>query len=174
MKELRRSLFAMSTIIGISTVVVLAGCGINNQAQNELSPIENTGAFRYVNDRGFNDQQMVRQVNDLNGTNFPQGSYGYNDYNYHGHLNTTYNGIPTRSYHSGYDNVIAQKITDRIEHVANVNDVAAIIDGDTIVVVIDTDEKNQQKIENKVYRIVEGMAPGRNIKVITDKSMFNK
>lgn len=179
-------------------IAALAGCGVNDQAQNDNSTLDqaalytddknanrNNGAFRYVNDRGFNDQQMVDQVNVLNNNNHlgdrkgafssgPNPNYGYNDYNYHGQLNTTYNGIPTKSYNTGHENVIAQKITDRIEHVTNVNDVAVIIDGNSILVALDTNEDNNQKIERRVRRIVEGMADGRKVKVVTDKGMFTR
>ena len=179
-------------------IAALAGCGVNDQAQNDNSLLDevalftndknahnNNGAFRYVNDRGFNDQQMVDQVNVLNNNNHlgdrkgafssgPKPNYGYNDYNYHGQLNTTYNSIPTKSYNTGHENVIAQKITNRIEHVANVNDVAVIIDGNSILVALDTNEDNNQRLERKVHRIVKGMADGRKVKVVTDKSMFNR
>lgn len=179
----------------------LTGCGFNDASQDVNSALDqvafysndkdanrDSGAFRFINDRGFNDQQMVTQVrtqqvrtpnegNDLGEqdgalSKYGNGNYGYDDYNYHGHLNTTLNGVPTRSYNTGNDNVIAQRITDRIEHVANVNDVAAIIDGNTILVVIDTDDDNQA-IEKKVRRIVEGMANGREVRVVTDKGMFD-
>lgn len=180
-------------IIGIA----LTGCGVNNSAQDGNSSIQqvgfysndknanqNSGAFRFINDRGFNDQHMVNQVRTLNGNDlgekdgalskYGRGNYGYDDYNYHGHLNTTLNGVPTRSYNTGYDHIIAQKITDRIEHVADVNDVAAIIDENTILVAIDTDDNDSQAIEKKVHRIVEGMANGRDVRVVTDKGMFDR
>lgn len=190
---MKSSILSISTILLISTALV--GCGANNQAQNENSRLEqiglytdnknangNTGAFRYINDRGFNDQYMLNQVDATNageslgdgkGAYSQRGIYRSNDYNYHGHLNTTYNGVPTRSYNTGHDNIWAQKITDRLEHLENVNDVAAIIDGDTIFVAIDTDE-DYQKVEKEVRRIVEGMANGRNVTVVTDKGMFNR
>lgn len=193
---MRGTLLSLSTIMFIG--VALTGCGVNNSAQDENSSIEqvafysndknanrNSGAFRYINDRGFNDQDMVNQVRTLNVGNDlgeqngafsrnGRGNYGYDDYNYHGHINTTLNGVPTRSYNSGHDNVVAQKITDRIEHVADVNDVAAIIDGNTILVVIDSDDEDSQAIEQKVHRIVEGMAEGRKVRVVTDKGMFDR
>ena len=193
---MRGTLLSLSTMIMIG--FALTGCGINDSAQDENSALEqvafysndknanrDSGAFRFINDRGFNDQHMVNQVrtqqartqngkNDLgeqdgafskNGN----GNYGYADYNYHGHLNTTFNGVPTRSYNTGHDNIVAQKITDRIEHVANVNDVTAIIDGNTILVVIETDEEISQNVERKVLRIVKGMANGREVKIVTNK-----
>lgn len=183
MKRTRWSISIM--LVGAA---VLTGCGVNDRAQYDNTTVENTGlytddknanrktgAFRYINDRGFNDQHMVVQVNELNHNRnvvYPtRGNYGYEDYNYHGHLNTTYNGFPTRSYNTGHENVVAQKITDRIEHVANVKDVAAIIDGHTIIVFLATEDK---KIKRKVRRIAEGMADGREVKVITDKSMFTR
>ena len=181
---MKGTIYSVSSLILLGTIFSLAGCGANNQGQYDYTALErkNSSAFRYINDRGFNDQQMIRQVNQLDDVNnrgtsmgaySKGGDYGYEDYNYHGHLNTTFNGVPTRSYNSGYDNVIAQKITDRLEHVANVKDVAAFIDGDYVLVAIDTDLKDSRKLENKVRRIVEGMAIGRNVKVVTDKNMFN-
>lgn len=192
---MRGTFYSLSTfmIIGIA----LTGCGVNDSAQdgnsslqqvgfysNDKNANQNSGAFRFINDRGFNDQHMVNQVRTLNGTDlgekdealskYGRGNYGYDDYNYHGHLNTTLNGVPTRSYNTGYDHIIAQKITDRIEHVADVNDVAAIIDGNTILVAIDTDDNDSQAIEKKVHRIVEGMANGRDVRVVTDKGMFDR
>lgn len=193
---MRGILLSFSTMMMIS--ITLTGCGVNDSAQDENSSLQqvafysndknanrNSGAFRFINDRGFNDQHMVSQVRTLNVGNdlgeqdgalskYGRGNYGYNDYNYHGHLNTTFNGVPTRSYNTGHDNIIAQRITDRIEHVANVKDVAAIIDGNTILVAIDTDGDDSQAIEKKVRRIVEGMANGREVRVITDKGMFDR
>lgn len=191
---MRGTLLSLSTIMFIG--VALTGCGVNQSAQDENSSLQqvgfysndknanqDSGAFRYINDRGFNDQHMVNQVRNAGNDSGEhdgafskqgRGHYGYGDYNYHGHLNTTFNGVPTRSYNTGHDNIVAQKITDRLEHVANVNDVAAIIDGNTILVVIDTDDENTQAIEKKVRQIVEGMAIGREVKVITDKGMFDR
>ncbi|MEC1717947.1 YhcN/YlaJ family sporulation lipoprotein [Schinkia azotoformans] len=191
---MRGILLSLSIMIMIG--FALTGCSINDSAQDENSPLEqvafysndknanrDSGAFRFINDRGFNDQHMVNQVRTLDGGNdlgeqdrafskYGDGNYGYDDYNYHGHLNTTFNGVPTRSYNTGHDNIVAQRITDRIEHVTDVNDVAAIIDGNTILVVIDTDDDDSQAIEKKVRRIVEGMANGREVRVVTDKGMF--
>ncbi len=187
----------MSVVIVIS---VLAGCSIDNdESQNRINngqtgqvnfdihdPRYNqrNNAFSGITDVGFNDQIMVRTDNgevikqdylgDRSRAYSQGGSYGYNDYNYHGQLNTTYNGNPTKSYNTGHDNIVAQKITDRLEHVGGVDDVAAIINGNTILVVIKTNNNNRRTVEENARQIVKGMAVGRAVEVVVDNEMFEQ
>lgn len=177
----------------------LAGCGTNDEAQLDNTTLnnktrqigfysnekrwDNNNAFTNVNDRGFNDQRMFdqmdagnvgRNIGDQAGAYSKGTRYGYNDLNYHGQLNTTLNGQPTTSYHNGHENVIAQKISDRIEHLPNVKDVSTIINGDTIVVAIDTNNNNDSAVEGEVRRIVKGMANGWNVQVVTNKGILER
>lgn len=185
----------IKTIVAALLTVSIAGCGVNNGANDEAATSNTTrpvgfdrednqwktntknSAFTMINDRGHNDQRLfstqdaskeAEERGNRIGAFSNRGFYGHNDYNFHGQMNTTYNGRPTWSYNTGHDNTIAQKITDRIEHLTNVNDVAAFIDGNTILVVIDKNDNNNRDIEQEVRRIAEGMANGRTVKVVSE------
>jgi len=176
-------------------VAVFSGCNLlAEHPQNDYDLFDTTeyvrndefedgNAFTNVNDRGFNDQRNTFQNFAMNAGEFlandgkavsKRGNYGYSDYNYHGQLNTYYNGVPTKSYETGHDNVIAQKIVDRVEHIPNVKNVHAIIDGDQILVVIDTDHINNKKVKDEVERVVSGMSNGRKVIVITEHEYNRK
>ncbi|WP_102345429.1 YhcN/YlaJ family sporulation lipoprotein [Bacillus sp. Marseille-P3661] len=187
-------------VASISAAMVLGGlvgCGVNDNAQDIMdndSPVtqvgyannDRDGAFTNINDRGFNDQEMFDQVDALNvghrmgdsmedGEAVSQrGTYGHNDTNFHGQYNTTINGMPTSSYNTLHDHVIAQHIADRIEHVRNVKDVATVIDGRTVLVAIDTNDNNDTNVEREVRRIAEGMSNGRKVRVVTDEGIVER
>lgn len=100
--------------------------------------------------------------------------HGTNDLNYHGHLNDEDNTAKSTGYYNNYDGSLAERITERVEGIANVDDVRTVIMGDTILVAIDTNDRNDVNVPDKVRRAVEPLAKGRNINVVTDETTYSR
>lgn len=140
---------------------------------------------------GSRDNNIARDVN-----------YSRNDVNYHGHLNnrannvnngrndvgtmygntgtngTGNNNMNTAANNTGYynraDQDLADKVVNRVEKMANVDDARVLVTDDNIVVAVDTNDKNNKNVEKQVAKSVDKMANGRNVRVVTDEAMYTR
>ncbi|MED4401066.1 YhcN/YlaJ family sporulation lipoprotein [Metabacillus fastidiosus] len=140
---------------------------------------------------GSGDNNIARDVN-----------YSRNDVNYHGHLNnrannvnngrndvgtmygntgtngTGNNNMNTAANNTGYynraDQDLADKVVNRVEKMANVDDARVLVTDDNIVVAVDTNDRNNKNVEKQVAKSVDKMANGRNVRVVTDEAMYTR
>ncbi|MED4463993.1 YhcN/YlaJ family sporulation lipoprotein [Metabacillus fastidiosus] len=140
---------------------------------------------------GSRDNNIARDVN-----------YSRNDVNYHGHLNnrannvnngrndvgtmygntgtngTGNNNMNTAANNTGYynraDQDLADKVVNRVEKMANVDDARVLVTDDNIVVAVDTNDRNNKNVEKQVAKSVDKMANGRNVRVVTDEAMYTR
>ncbi|MGO4887420.1 YhcN/YlaJ family sporulation lipoprotein [Anaerobacillus sp. MEB173] len=78
------------------------------------------------------------------------------------------------NYHKDYDGQTAQRIASRVNNIENVNDARVIVNDDTILVGVDTDGRNSQNVEQKIRQTVQGMADGKQVRVVTDRDEVNQ
>lgn len=131
-----------------------------------------TEMFDGVNDR--NDHRRIDYrnnysnrapltVNDRNRA-VQHGKFSREDYNYHGHIgnNITENGK------------LAERISDQVAKLANVEDVNTLVTDNNVVVAVDTNDRNNENVENKVKNVVQQLARGKNVNVVTDEATFTR
>ncbi|WP_408007065.1 YhcN/YlaJ family sporulation lipoprotein [Pseudalkalibacillus sp. A8] len=68
---------------------------------------------------------------------------------------------------------LATRIRDRVKGMKNVEDARVVVNGDTVLVGIDTNDRNDQAIREKVKNTVQKMTD-KNVRVTTDEDMFTR
>jgi spore cortex protein len=142
----------------------------NEAAQNRNDGFrlnDNDGPMTELLDQGFNG------YNDERGTDRRNDMFSRGDVNYHGHLNST-DSRANPSYYTKYDGELAEAIAERASRVANVDDVRAVISGNNVLVAVDTNDRNNARVERDVIRNIRPICGDRNIQVVTDEGMFNR
>ncbi|OEH91481.1 YhcN/YlaJ family sporulation lipoprotein [Bacillus solimangrovi] len=186
------------TLLTLSTACLLGGlvgCGANNEAldtryNDNAQPIgyytndtdtnryRGTGmgdyTMRYEN-RGTENMSGKNGLNRVGTNQMGTGNYSRNDQNFHRQMNTSLNAPPNgRYYHSNYDGKLAESISRKVSEMREVRDARCVVSENTVLVAIDTNENNRVDIENKVRREVEGMTRGKEVRVVTDRGMYNR
>jgi spore cortex protein len=100
--------------------------------------------------------------------------HGNNDLNYHGHLNDEDNTARSTGYYNNYDGNLTERISNRAEGIANVEDARVVVMGDNILVAIDTNDRNDDNVRKEVQSAVQPLARGKNINVVTDEGTFSR
>ena len=150
-----------------------------NGADNE-GPV--TEMMDGMND-GDNRNHYFRQVNNRNNTRdisnptVPLGDrdaglvrdnrYSNGDANYHRHLNEV-------GYYNRGDGEAAQKIKNAIEKMDNVDNARVLVTDDNVLVAVDSNDKNNQDMKEKITSQTRKMANGRNVQVVTDEGTFTR
>jgi spore cortex protein len=134
--------------------------------QGPLTDMFDLGENNNRNDRFINTRRShVDNVKDRNGIrdNYDRGYDREEDgevYNY------------DRNYER--DGSLADRINDRIENMANIEDVNTVVYRDTVIVGIDTNDRNDKEVEQKVRKAIKGLAAGKEVRVVTDENMFRR
>ncbi|MDQ0244590.1 spore cortex protein [Bacillus fengqiuensis] len=97
---------------------------------------------------------------------------GEDDRNYHGHLNST-NAPAKTSYYEGKDGDFLQDVVNRAERVRGVDDARALIDGNRLLVAINTDERDTAGIENRVRRELRDVTGTHKLYVRANDGIYN-
>lgn len=137
----------------------------------------NSGIFnRDNNNNGRNNTILNRDRNlmDGNGAKRDNNRFSRGDANYHGHVNDNNDRRNSTGYTNNYDGDLVRRITDRAEQVKNVDDVRAVVMGNNIIVAVDTDDKNDKNVKDEVRNVVQTLAKGKNINVVTDEATFSR
>ncbi len=92
------------------------------------------------------------------------GMYDRNDYNYHDHIGNRMD----------QNSQLAERISDQVATIANVEDVNTLVTKDNVLIAVDTNDRNNQNVENKVKEVAEKIAKGKNINVVTDEATFTR
>ncbi|MCA0171718.1 YhcN/YlaJ family sporulation lipoprotein [Bacillus sp. RAR_GA_16] len=165
------------TILTLSTMMLaggLIGCTADNEAMDtryndSTRPIgyytsdNNNGDYRegpvtdmvdrdYAN--GVKDPDK-KQIDKRNGMNGP--GYMRTDDNY-----------------SGYDNELSTRLAKRINKLKNVDDSRVIVYGDQIMIGVDTNDKNDVDVKDKVRSEVAKVTKQKNISISTDEDVFGR
>lgn len=97
---------------------------------------------------------------------------GEDDRNYHGHLNST-NAPAKTSYDKAENGDFLQDVVNRAERVSGVDDARALIDGNRLLVAIDTDERDAAAIEDRVRRELRDVTGTHKLYVRANDGVYN-
>lgn len=78
------------------------------------------------------------------------------------------------AYPAGYDGATVQRITTRLADVENVRDSRVIVHEDRILIGVDTNGQDTQRIEQDVRRKVGNMAGDKEVVVVTERDQYNQ
>lgn len=141
----------------------------NGRDNNNFDYIDNDGPITEMFDGGMDDNDAIRDANDRNGdrtmTARDGGNNGFqrSDVNYHDHLR---NG--------GFDEQLAERISDQVSNIKNVDDVNVLVNDDNVVVAVDTSDRNESRVKNRIKQVVQKMAGNRQVHVATDEDAFTR
>ncbi|MBS2969855.1 YhcN/YlaJ family sporulation lipoprotein [Metabacillus sp. KIGAM252] len=77
-------------------------------------------------------------------------------------------------YYSDRDQNLAEKVSDKISKMKNVDDARTVVTEDNVIVAVDTNDKNNKNVKNAIIKETEKLANGRNVDVFTDEGSFNR
>lgn len=109
-----------------------------------------------------------------------KNAVGYNYYadrNFHGHITNPY---PTRNvtmngYYTNADGATAEKITNRVKRIGDVDRVSTVVYGNDILVAVKArNTANAKTVEDKVLKAAMPYAKGRSLHVTVNESMYNR
>ncbi|OIJ07723.1 hypothetical protein BKP35_18795 [Anaerobacillus arseniciselenatis] len=86
----------------------------------------------------------------------------------------TERGMRNFAYPEGYDTQTVQRINTRLADVENVRDSRVIVHDNRILVGVDADGDDIQRVEQDVRRTVGDMAGDREVTVVTERDQFNR
>lgn len=185
--SLRKS---VSAAIALSFMTIgLAACNNNNGAlddrnRNGAAPIgyysadrdrnfdyvDNDGPITEMFDGGMDDNDMLRDANDRNRdrsltvNDRRNNGFQRSDVNYHNHLRDV-----------GSNNAqLAERISDQVSRLKNVQDVDTLVTNDRVVVAINTTDRNEQNVKNRAKRVVSRLAGNKSIHIVTDEETFTR
>jgi spore cortex protein len=160
------------------------GRGMDQGPLTDMFDIDDNNQFK--NDRAYDTRfintrrkDIGRNMNngngDMNYRNGTMNDYGDGNVNQYGNgkMNMTNNGY---NYDKRYarDGSLAERIDERVENMAYVEDVNTVVYNDTIIVAIDTDDRNDKDVEKKVRRAIQGLAHDKKVRIVTDENMFKR
>lgn len=150
---------------------------------NENTDVDNEGPVTEMMDGMNNEDNYFRQVNDRNNNRnmsnptVPLGDrdnglvrdnrFSHGDANYHGHLNEV-------GYYNGGDGEISRKIKNAVEKMDNVDEARVVVTDDNILVAVDTSDRNDAPLKDKITSNLRKIADGRNVQVVTDEGTFTR
>jgi spore cortex protein len=94
------------------------------------------------------------------------------DVNYHGHLNST-NARAKTSYYKKHDGDVVQDVVNRVERVKGVDDARALVDGNRLLVAIESDVANPALLEKKVRRELSDVSKSYELHVTVDDGVYS-
>lgn len=133
----------------------------NNNRGNNLGA--NYGTTSRNVDMGANNNAVLPKNN----------HFSRDDYNYHGQVGGRNNNAKT-SYTNNYNGGLAEQISNRVEKVNNVDDVRTIVNGDEILVAVDTNDRNNRQVQTQVKNAIRDLTNGKDVRVVTDESIFTR
>lgn len=180
------------TLATLSTTALLLGglvaCNTKEEAmdtryEDNTQPIGYYSNENIGNDRNGNGYMMddndgpVTEFMDRNGTNIGMRDNALRN----GNLDNAGVGLQNRDQNGRLfnnqqnDGQLSKQISDRVAKVNNVDDVRTLVNGDTILIAVDTnDQQATDRVEDEVRQAVKSLANGKNIRVITDEGIFTR
>jgi spore cortex protein len=184
-------------IVTLSSAVLLAfglsGCNPGTtKYNNNLSPVgyhsnenvrdgnrivshkDNDGPITEMMDRygnnGFNNNNAIPLVNNNNNRGITNT---HKDVRNNGHLNNMNNNANS-FYYNTYDGRLAEHLASRAATVKNVNNARAAINGNDVLIAVDTTSTNQKRVADQVKKAVQPIARNKKVHVATDRTTFSK
>jgi spore cortex protein len=77
------------------------------------------------------------------------------------------------NYHKDYDGKTAQQLANRVDDIEGVEDCRVIVHENDVVVGVQTDSNNE-KIKNRVQKVVQQQVEGKDVRVVTDKNTVGR
>ncbi|WP_221566217.1 YhcN/YlaJ family sporulation lipoprotein [Alkalihalobacillus sp. TS-13] len=68
---------------------------------------------------------------------------------------------------------LAARISKRVKEMKNVDDVRVVVNGDTVLIGVDTNDQNDQDVRKQVKEVVQQITD-KNVRVTTDEEMFTR
>ena len=84
------------------------------------------------------------------------------------------NHATTYNYHRDYDSTLAHKIAKSVQSMSGVRDTRVIVNGNDVVVGIDSTRGDGRDLEHRVKSHVKTMAKGKNVHVVTDRDNYHR
>jgi spore cortex protein len=175
---MKKSIF---TTLSASLVLAgLVGCQTNDEALDDRYDNSTRPIGYFSND----DRNMHNDYN--NGRGMDQGPltdmFDLNDNREEHFINTRLNN-DSRGMNGPNGNVdrrnsrngdLARRIDALVERINDVEDANTVVYGDTILVAVDTNDRNDNDVEQRVEDAVRRLAAGKTVRVVTDENMFNR
>lgn len=152
------------------------GTGLGMRGDAAIGTRDHKGAGIVGNREGYVDNRGILRDRDTTG---PAGIGGLGqtgrtiEDNRTG-MGTDGTGMRNFAYPTGYDGATVQRITTRLADVENVRDSRVIVQDDRILIGVDTNGKDTQRIEEDVRRTVGGMVGDREVVVVTERDQYNQ
>ncbi|QNG61087.1 YhcN/YlaJ family sporulation lipoprotein [Bacillus sp. PAMC26568] len=132
----------------------------------------NDNYFTNVNNRddAFHNGRMdnpTAPLSNEDGMLEKDNRFSRSDENYHGQARKV-------NYYNDQEESLAKKVSEKASDVKNVDDVRTIVNGDQLLVAIDTDDKNDKNVKNAVLNAVKPLAKGKEVQVVTDEGTFTR
>ncbi|MFZ3588305.1 YhcN/YlaJ family sporulation lipoprotein [Bacillus sp. DJP31] len=140
----------------------LGGNGQNSNRNSVGDYGNNIGVNNPTRPKATEDRGMARD-----------NRYSRSDYNYHGQMMGQNNNAKA-SYKNNYNGGLAEKISNRVKDMNNVDDARTIVNGNEILVAVDTKNQNDRDVEQKVRSAIRSMTSGKEVRVVTDESTFTR
>jgi spore cortex protein len=128
----------------------------------------NENYFRRVNDR-YQNRNMSNQtvpLGDQDNGLLKDNRFSKNDVNYHKHLKNVGNQRD--------DGKTAQQVSNAVEKINNVDEARVLVTDNNLIVAVDTQDNNNNKLKDRITKQVQKMANGRNVQVVTDEGTFTR
>jgi spore cortex protein len=175
-----------ATISTLSAALIfggLVGCNTNDEAMDNKYDDMTTPIGYYTNDdrdRRFNDY-TGREANEGPLTDMFDGDddkfdMNARDYNFErvGYDQNKYRDRAMGERGNRTDSRLAQRIENRVERLPNIEDVNVVVYGDTVLVGIDTNDRNDVNVESRVRQSVRGLANGKRVRIVSDENIFRR
>ncbi len=83
-------------------------------------------------------------------------------------------GMSEFAYPDGYDAATVRNYTTRLSDVENVNDSRVILHGNRVLVGVDADRQNAQRVEQDIRQRLRGMTGDREVIVVTERDRYDQ
>ncbi|MGV3487888.1 MAG: YhcN/YlaJ family sporulation lipoprotein [Tuberibacillus sp.] len=155
---MKKALLTLSS--GLMAITLMTGCGAANNrdmADNNNNGVRNVG---YYTNQGKNPDLIPD--NDIYPNNRPyMRNADVND---------------NRNNYYQWDTKTARRISSQVNRLNGVRDSSVLISGNTVLVgvVPENNNQNTQKLDAQVRKIAKGLAPDKQIRVVTDKNIVGR
>jgi spore cortex protein len=132
----------------------------------------NDNYFTNVNNRddAFHNGRMdnpTAPLSNEDGVLEKDNRFSRSDENYHGQARKV-------TYYNDKEEELAKRVAEKVSDVKNVEDVRTIVNGDQLLVAVDTNDKNDEDVKNSVLNAVKPLAKGKDVQVVTDEGTFTR
>lgn len=139
----------------------------------------------YVDDRGIlredrtdtNGRARIGGLGQTGRRNMGQSGLGYGQQGANGRAGDRVvpgTGMSEFAYPDGYDATSVRDYTSRLADVENVRDSRVIVNGNRVLVGVDADRRNSQRIEQDIRQRFRGMNGDREIIVVTERDRYDQ